>query len=155
MPLLPSCHRGSPLQMLSQQSGSWPWVNLINSGVSGVVKVLSRYSAAGVDQYTVVVGQIIWGNFKLNVRGARRLEAAIMELKWMNTIGNMLHFGFGVDSVVRNLAATEEGGILVALCAAATESFLPDHAANIFWELVRISKPLRNKHLHRCNGRPS
>ena len=122
------------------QSGSWSWVNLIDSGIRGAVKVLSRYSAAGVDQYTVIIGQIVCGNFKLSVRGARRLESAIMELKSMNTIGNMLHFGFGVDSVVRNLAATEEGGILVALCAAATEAYAPNHAADIFWELVRTFK---------------
>jgi len=122
------------------QSGSWSWVNLIDSGIRGAVKVLSRYSAAGVDQYTVIIGQIVCANFKLNVRGVQRLESAIMELKTMNTIGNMLHFGFGVDSVVRNLAATEEGGILVALCAAATETFALDHAANIFWELVRTFK---------------
>ena len=122
------------------QSGSWSWVNLIDSGVRGAVKVLSRYSAAGVDQYTVIIGQIVCGNFKLSVRGARRLESAIMELKSMNTIGNMLHFGFGVDSVVRNLATTEEGGILVALCAAATEAYALNHAGDIFWELVRTCK---------------
>src|SRR4051812_36153347 len=73
------------------QSGSWSWVNLIDSGVRGAVKVLARYSAAGVDQYTVIIGQIVCGNFKLSVRGARRLESAIMELKSMSTIGNMLH----------------------------------------------------------------
>ena len=122
------------------QSGSWSWVNLIDSGIKGAIKLLSRYSAAGVDQYTIIVGQIVCGKFQLSVRGAQRLKTTIMQLSTMNTIGDMLHFGFGVDSVVRNLAATEEGGILVALCAAATEVFTPDRAADIFWELVRTFK---------------
>ncbi|KAI9771973.1 MAG: hypothetical protein M1839_002566 [Geoglossum umbratile] len=122
------------------QSGSWSWVGLIDSGVRGAVKVLSRYSAAGVDPYTVIVGQVVCSSFKLTVRSSERLESAIIALKSMNTVGNMLHFGFGVDSVVRNLAATEEGGILVALCAAMTESFHLNHAANILWELVRTFK---------------
>jgi hypothetical protein len=122
------------------QSGSWNWVGLIDSGVRGAVKVLSRYSAAGVDPYTVIIGQVACSNFKLSIRSAKRLENAIMSLKVVNTIGNMLHFGFGIDSVVRNLAATEEGGILVAICAAATESFATNHAAGILWELVRTFK---------------
>ena len=124
----------------SPQSGSWSWVNLIDSGIKGAIKLLSRYSAAGADQYTIIVGQIVCGKFQLSVRVAQRLKTTIMQLSTMNTIGDMLHFGFGVDSVVRNLAATEEGGILVALCAAATEVFTPDRAADIFWELVRTFK---------------
>ena len=119
------------------QSGTWSWVNLVDVGVQGAVKVLSRYSAAGVDQWSIIIGQLMCSNFRLSARGAKRLESAIMALKSMNSIGNMLHFGFGVDSVVRNLAATEEGGILVALCAAATEAFTLDHAAEILWELTR------------------
>ena len=122
------------------QSGSWSWVGLIDSGVKGAVSVLSRYSAAGVDQYTVVIGQLVCGHFRLSAVGERRIKAAIYSLKAMKTIGNILYFGFGVDSVVRNLAATEEGGILVGLCAAACECFSEDHAANIFWELVRTFK---------------
>lgn len=122
------------------QSGSWNWVGLIDSGVQGAVKILSRYSAAGVDPYTLIIGQIACSNFKLSTRSAMRLQNAIMDLKSMNSIGNFLHFGFGIDSVVRNLAATEEGGILVALCASATESFATNHAANILWELIRTFK---------------
>jgi hypothetical protein len=107
------------------------------------------------------VGQIACSKFKLTVRSSERLESAIMTFKSMNAIGNMLHFGFGVDSVVRNLVATEEGGILVAPCAAATESFHLNHAANILWELVRVFKtpekqtplPLqRKKLLKSCAG---
>jgi hypothetical protein len=122
------------------QSGSWSWTTLITTGITGAIRVLGRYSAAGVDPYTVIIGQLVCGNFKLTDRSAARLEMAIVSLRTMNTIGDMLHFGFGVDSVVRNLAATEEGGILVALCAAATEVFHPNHAANILWEMVRTFK---------------
>lgn len=123
------------------QTGSWSWVNLIDSGVKGAISVLSRYSAGGVDQYTIIVGQLLCVNFRLSNQAVTRLRNAIMELKSMNTLGDMLHFGFGVDSIVRNLAATVEGGILVALCAAVTEAFHPDHGANIFWELVRSFSP--------------
>jgi hypothetical protein len=122
------------------QSGGWNWVGLLDSGVKGAVKVLSRYSAAGIDPHTLVVGQIACSGFRLTARSEARLRHAIMDLKSMSTIGNMLHIGFGIDSVVRNLATTEEGGILVALCAAAAEAFVEDHAASVLWELVRTFK---------------
>ncbi|KIW13133.1 hypothetical protein PV08_08320 [Exophiala spinifera] len=138
-PLLSQTFRPSAASF--PQSGSISWVNLIDSGVRGAISVLSRYSAGGVDQYTVVVGQLLCAHFRLNSRAMVRLKDAIMNLKAVTTIGNMLHFGFGVDSIVRNLAATVEGGTLVALCAAATETFHSDQAANILWELVRSFDP--------------
>ena len=57
----------------------------------------------------------------------------------MGTIGDIIHFGFGIDSVVRKLVDLDQGRVLVALCAATVECYHKDHAANIAWELVQLN----------------
>lgn len=123
-----------------QQQGQLSWTDLGKTTVSASLNVLARYSAANVDPYTALVGQGMAGSFAFGPNGKKRFEQAIIDLPSMRSIGDLVHFGFGINSVIRNLTATEEGGSLVALCAAAVECYPEDQAANIMWELVRLYK---------------
>lgn len=123
-----------------QQQGQVSWSDVGKTTVSASLNVLARYSAANVDPYTVLVGQGMAGSFAFGPSGKKRFEQAIIGLLSMRSMGDLVHFGFGINSVVRNLAATEEGGCLVALCAAAVECYPEDQAASIMWELVRLHK---------------
>ena len=46
-----------------------------------------------------------------------------------------------IDSIVRSLSASYEGGVLVVLSAALGECYHENHAANVLWELVQVQKP--------------
>lgn len=123
-----------------QQQGQWSWVDLGKTAVYASLNLLGRYAAADINPYTIAVGQVVAGSFQFSPEGRKRFEQAIMSLPSMQSMGNIVHFGFGVDSVIRNLATTEEGGCLVTLCAAAAECYPEDQVANIMWELVRCYK---------------
>lgn len=117
---------------------------------TGALAVLARLSQGGVDLFTAVIGQLMCQDFKLGVAGQRRLLKTLNELQCHSTFGNVLHFGFGLDSIVRNLSATYEGGILVLLSAALAEVYDETYAANILWELTQLHKPVDTS-----QGKPS
>ncbi|KAI9690723.1 MAG: hypothetical protein M1820_009875 [Bogoriella megaspora] len=123
------------------QSGTWSWTDLMGKGFAGAIAVLSRYSAGNVDPYTVLVGQVVSRAFKLGPKGSLQLTKVIEKLTYKSSLSNVIHFGFGVDSIVRNLAASREGGTLVGLCAAASECFHEDFAPMIMCDLVEAYKP--------------
>lgn len=112
-------------------------MDLGNVTIQASVRVLQRLSAADIDTYTILVGQLMAGSFQFGQEGRKRFEKAIMGLRSMQSMGNIVHFGFGIDSVIRNLATTEEGACLAVLCAAAAECYQEEYAASIMWELVR------------------
>ena len=131
-----------------QQSGFVSWTDLMNNVVSGAGAVLSRFSQAGVNPFTTIVGQIVCQEFKLGSEGHDLLVRIIDDLIYKSAIGNVMHYGFGIDSIVRNLSATYEGGILVLLCAATSECYSEEHAAKIIWELVQLYQPeTPNEHI--------
>ncbi len=113
----------------------------MGKAVTGAVAVLSRFSQGGIDPFTTVVGQLICQEFKLGRAGARLYVDILNGLKCQSAMGDVMHLGFGIDSIVRNLSATYEGGILVVLSAALAECYFENHAANILWELVQLYKP--------------
>ena len=119
------------------QQGVWSWVDLGKTVVNISTNLLRRYSAADIDIYTLLAGQYVAGSFKFGKEGRKRFEQAILTLPSMQSMGNIIHFGFGIDSIIRSLATTEEGGCLVVLCAAAAECFPENHSANIMYEMVR------------------
>ena len=147
----------------SQQSGVISWTDLMNNVVSGAGAVLSRLSQAGVDPFTTIVGQVVCQEFRLGSEGHDLLVRIIDGLIYKSAIGNVMHYGFGLDSIVRNLSATYEGGILVLLCAATSECYSEKHAAKIIWELMQLYQPeTRNDYIpsvfqwlalvRQCNG---
>ena len=113
----------------------------MGKSVSGAVAVLSRLSEGGVDSFTTVVGQFMCQEFRLGRDGKQLYINIINSLSCQSTFGQVIHFGFGIDSIVRNLSASYEGGILAILGAALGECYFENHAANILWELVQAYKP--------------
>ena len=113
----------------------------MGKSISGAVAVLSRLSEGGVDPITAAVGQIMCQEFRLGRDGKRLYINILNNLSCQSTLGQVFHFGFGIDSIVRNLSASYEGGILVILGAALGECYFENHAASILWELVQAYKP--------------
>ncbi|GAB7342893.1 hypothetical protein MBLNU457_g1010t2 [Dothideomycetes sp. NU457] len=123
------------------QQGSLDWMNLANTTVNFSVGVLSRCSAAGVDPYTIVVGQAVARAIPLSRDGHRNVENALSQLKSYGSFGDTLWFGFGIKSFPRALGTTDEGRTLLAISAALSECFHEDFAAETLYNLVLTFKP--------------
>ncbi|PMD15478.1 hypothetical protein NA56DRAFT_650176 [Hyaloscypha hepaticicola] len=94
------------------QQGTIDWGNLAQATVTASVEVLSRFSGAGVDPYTIVVGQTISSQFRLSRLGLHRLQSALETLPVISGLGDAIWFGFGIKHVVRSLAQTSESTFL-------------------------------------------
>src|SRR5215469_16028723 len=86
------------------QTGSWNMLDLAKLPFKATVGILSRYSAARVNPYTVLVGEVLGQNFQLTANGRKNLERAVENLKVVGSLGNTLEFGFGIEDVVRTMA---------------------------------------------------
>lgn len=122
------------------QQGSVDWVALSNTSVQFSVAVLSILSRAGIDAFTLQVGRAICFNFALEPNGQERMSDAILKLKRYGSYGDLIWFGFGIKEVVTDLADTEEGLTLVAVCAALSTTYEPLFAAKVLRELCVLCK---------------
>ena len=68
--------------------------------------VLARASDAGVDPYTVLVGQAIAQPFRMGPQGRTNVQNAIAELTSFGSVGDALWFSIDVESFMRKLAKT-------------------------------------------------
>ena len=101
------------------QQGSVDWVALSNSSVQFSVAVLARLARAGNDAFTLQFGRAICYRFSLEPRAQERIHDAM---------------------VVTDLADTEEGLTLVALCAALATTYDSMYAAIVIRELCVLCK---------------
>lgn len=122
------------------QQGSVDWVALSNSSVQFSVAVLARLSKAGVDAFTLRFGQAICCNFALEPRAQELVTEAIRKVKKYPSYGDLMWFGFGIKDIVTDLADTEEGLTLVALCAALSTTYDSTFSAQVIRELCFRSK---------------
>ena len=132
LPLIP--HDG-----LTQQ-GAINWDNIVHRSLTFSVGVLNRCANAGVDPYSVVVGQAVAQSFPLARRGRENVHRAVTALRYQNGIAGALWFGFGVRAFVRTLVLTSEGTSLLALCASLAECFHEDLAAEVMFHVVKAYK---------------
>ncbi|KAL9635295.1 MAG: hypothetical protein Q9204_002677 [Flavoplaca sp. TL-2023a] len=116
--------------------GQIDWVALANTTVSASVGVLSRLSGAGVDPFTVAVGQAVASKFRMSRLGIHRLETAVKNLRYTSMIGDALWFGFGINHIIRILMQTTEGATCVMLCSALSESRTSVLSARVLFELT-------------------
>jgi hypothetical protein len=126
-----------------QQQGQLDWVSLSRGGISFSLGVLSRFSAASVDAYTVTVGHFIGSNFELSQAGRQNIERCLLNLRAFRGYGDVLWFGFGIKHLIRALSTTEQGATLVALCAALGETFPDDLSADILSNVAKNSANLK------------
>ena len=122
------------------QQGSVDWVALSNASVNFSVAVLSRLSKAGIDAFTLQIGRAICYNFSLVPEGQERITDAILKLRRYGSYKDIIWFGFGIKEVVTDLADTEEGLTLVALCAALTTTYEVEFSARVLRELCILCK---------------
>lgn len=104
------------------------------------VAVLARLSKAGIDPFTLQVGRAICTNFSLHPLAQGRISDAILALKKFGSYGDIIWFGFGVKHVVTDLAETEEGLTLVAICAALSTTYDSLYGARVLRELRGLCK---------------
>ena len=122
------------------QQGSVDWVALSASSVQFSVAVLARLSKAGVDAFTLQFGRAICCNFALEPRAQELVTEAIHKVKKYPSYGNVMWFGFGIKDIVTDLAETEEGLTLVALCAALSTTYDSTFATRVIRELCLLCK---------------
>ena len=123
-----------------QQQGSVDWVELSGRSVSFSVAVLARLSKAGIDPFTLQVGRAICTNFSLDPVAQQRIFEAIQALRKFGSYGDIIWFGFGVKHVVNDLAETEQGLTLVALCAALSSTYNSLFGAQVLRGLCGLCK---------------
>lgn len=123
------------------QQGSLDWVGLSRSSVAFTVDILGRYMAAGVQPFTIMVGQELAKNLRLSATGQDNIHNALNSLQSYRGLGDVIWFGFGLRSLVRTLGSTTEGKGLVALCAALGESFHEDFAASVLHSMTASYSP--------------
>jgi len=124
-----------------EQQGSLDWVALSRASVSFSVDILSRLMAAGVQPFTIVVGQEVARSLPLSLAGQRNVTNALDKLRSYGSVGNVLWFGFGIRSLARTLGDTTEGQSLLALCAGLGECFDEEYSASVLQSLVRSYSP--------------
>jgi hypothetical protein len=137
---LPLALSAGPGQKAFPQSGSWNMLDLSKLPVQATLGVLSRYSAARVNPYTALVGEVLCHNFQLTTKGRRNLEVAVNELKVVGSLGDTLEFGFGIEDVVRSMAKSERGCVCLALCAAMKDCYSEDMAVEVLLEMANLAK---------------
>ena len=129
-----------PTSASFQQQGSVDWVELSGRSVQFSVAVLARLSKAGIDPFTLQIGRAICTKFSLHPIAQGRISDAILALKKFGSYGDVIWFGFGVKHVVTDLAETEEGLTLVALCAALSTTYDALYGARVLRELCSLCK---------------
>ena len=122
------------------QQGSVDWVALSGSSVQFSVAVLARLSKAGIDAFTLRLGQAICCSFALEPRAQELVSEAIHKAKKYPSYGDLMWFGFGIKDIVTDLADSEEGLTLVALCAALSTTYDSMFAAQVMRELCVLCK---------------
>lgn len=124
------------------QQGSVDWVALSGGFLSISYGMLQRLSGSNLDPYTVSIGYVLGGQFRLSRSGKRNIQNALDNMKAFAGFQNVLWFGFGMKHPARKIAMVEQGVTLVALCAALSECFPYDTAAEILSDMVSLQSNL-------------
>ena len=124
-----------------QQQGTVDWSALGSNSLHASVAILSRISAAGIDPFTIVMGQAVCGALVWGAEGRNRFDQALAKCRGLAGYRNVLWFGFGVKHVASVLTSTEQGATCAALCSCLAECYGSDMAAEIILETTIASKP--------------
>ncbi len=124
-----------------QQQGSVDWTALSSNSLHASVQILSRISAAGIDPFTIVMGQAVCGTLVWGAEGRKRFDQALQKCRGLAGYRNILWLGFGIKHVLSILTSTEQGATCAALCSCLAECYGSDLAAEIMLEMTKASKP--------------
>ncbi|KAL8934735.1 MAG: hypothetical protein Q9211_005075 [Gyalolechia sp. 1 TL-2023] len=88
--------------------GQIDWVALANTTVSASVGFLSRISGAGVDPFTIAVGQAVASKFQMSRLGIHRLENAIKNLQYRSVLGEVTGEAYTVADITIGTIARDQ-----------------------------------------------
>lgn len=120
------------------QQGTVDWTQLANSSVTFSLGVLSRLSQAGIEPFTLAVGQAIFLRFPLPPETQQKIHETLANLKPFSSYGNVLWFGFGIKHVARLLAESEQGIACIALCGSLSVSYDKFYCAQVLRSMTQI-----------------
>ena len=115
-------------------------LDLAKLPVQQAVAVLARFAAGRVNSYTALVGEAMGLTFIMGAGGRARMDEALSKLPAINTIGKTIEIGFGIEDVVRILAKSAGGTMILGLCAALKECYSDDMAVEVLLEYARATK---------------
>jgi len=121
--------------------GTVDWTRLAELSLTFPLGVLARCATAGVDPYTIIVGQALAQRLPLGVKGDQNVQQALSELRVYSGFANALDIGFGVRSFVRTLGKTNEGRSLLALSSTLSECYPQDFAAQVMHSITLKHDP--------------
>lgn len=122
------------------QTGPLSMAEIVKLPVQASIAILSRYAAGRVNPYTVLVCESLCRGFQLTAQGRANIETAIASLTTVGAVGTALEFGFGVEDLTRSMAKSEQGTIVLVLCAALREVYSLDISTEVLLEMARLSK---------------
>ncbi|KAF1944724.1 hypothetical protein EJ02DRAFT_463819 [Clathrospora elynae] len=121
-----------------QQSGQLDWVSLSKSTFSFGLDFLVRLSRAELDTATIAVSLTMFNRFALNTQSQKKILDALSSLRSFSSYGKLVWFGFGINSITKELAASEQGMACVALCACMNLSYESFFAAGVLREFCKL-----------------
>ncbi|KAH8897594.1 hypothetical protein GQ53DRAFT_759841 [Thozetella sp. PMI_491] len=121
------------------QSGAWSMVDIAKLPVQASIGILSRYAAGRVNPYTVLVCEALCNRFQLTARGRANIEMAVASLTTVGAMGAALEFGFGIEDLIRDMAKSEQGTVVLVLCASLREVYSLDISTEVLLEMARLS----------------
>lgn len=108
----------APIRAQYATSGVVSWSDITAKFISFTFDLLSRIAGAGLNPYTIVVAQVLADGFRLSRQGRQNVQLALGKLTGVQAWSDKLRVGFGVKSLVYNLARTEQGTCVLASCGA-------------------------------------
>jgi len=122
------------------QAGRGDWVALSSTAVQFTAAVLVTLSKAGTNVIAPQIGKATCSNFALTASSQEKISKAIQDLKQPSSRGDLIWLGFDIKPVILDLAETEEGLTLVALCAVLSATYDSTFAARVFRQLCILCK---------------
>ncbi|KAK2794257.1 hypothetical protein FQN51_000891 [Onygenales sp. PD_10] len=105
------------------QQGQVDWVALSSSSLTFTRDLLARLAKANIDANTVATGRVLFSAFSVGPRVQNEMLETLKTLKSFQSYGNLIWLGFGVKSLVRDLADSEPGLACIALCSCLSMSY--------------------------------
>ncbi|KAK2742869.1 hypothetical protein FQN55_007653 [Onygenales sp. PD_40] len=105
------------------QQGQVDWVALSSSSLTFTRDLLARLAKANIDANTVATGRVLFSAFSVGPRVQNEILETLKTLKSFQSYGNLIWLGFGVKSLVRDLADSEPGLACIALCSCLSISY--------------------------------
>ena len=108
--------------------------------------MISDMLCLGVDPWTLKVGCYMMQIFNPSFEGLRHIETAIESLKWTSSWDKAIWFGFGHETITRELMTWQQGGMFIGLASALAECYGINYTARVLHEMVlKLQAPPKDR----------